>query len=189
MGIEIAENPTKTQLEALKTAYAETGRRKGVKLDNFLALLREVYPISRIYYPGSWDDFEPLECAFSKEEIVYLEMERSKFSDLSGDERYGRNLIVGHAEQSPFRTASFDAIFMQDMHATRAELRGILRTLKKGGIFIFSTNNCGDDKGIELNDLRTYQTLSELILPFRARYYTAFQNVSAHPEGVVRRHI
>lgn len=84
-------------------------------------------------------------------------------------------MIIADAAQPPFQKECFDAVFMQDMHPEPNEFEGIMATLKPDGILIFSTNDCGGDWGMQLQDVEEDPTLTRLTLPFSTSFYTVFQ--------------
>ena len=149
-----------------------------VEPGTYLGKVKTICGISKILYPGSLDDFGSLEGVFGRDKIVYLDVDRIP--------RYGsfwrrilrkpqvRNLVQADARYSPFSEV-FDAVFMQDMHATPEELAAILQTLKAGGVLIFSTNDCGDKEGVQPYHLRKHPLLSRLHFPFHTKYYTTYQ--------------
>jgi hypothetical protein len=111
------------------------------KSTEFLLILRNIYDISSIYYPGCGSDAQ-LEPAFQQREIAYLDKKTKRY-DASG---WG---MVGDYMRPPFSDETFDSIFIQDLHLHEKKdddippqwkLQRILQTGKDNGILIYNTH-------------------------------------------------
>ena len=132
---------------------------KEVSQTSFLRTLKTDIPIKRIYYPGFEKDFL-LELAFDPSEIYYLDNNKYATNRLK---KRGQHVILGDMRCSPFKDDAFDAVFIKDIHANRAKFMDIIRTLRIGGIVIYSTVNCGEkNQGINLKSLKEKFYLKEM---------------------------
>lgn len=165
-------------IEAEETLTAPTK----VNSKTFLTHIKDTFGINLIYYPGCWVDFKSLEGPFECNQVVYVDYNKDFMEDV-GEEKIGRNILIVDAEYSSFRNGCFDAVFMQDMHPEPDEFEGIMATLKPGGILIFSTDDCGGDWGMQLQDVEKHPDLAKLTFPLRTSFYTVFQKrcISSNP--------
>lgn len=147
----------------------------------FLRQLRQLFPISLIYYPGCGDDGIP-EGVFKPEEIVYLD----DGTDIPVKYReHPYKFILGDYGKSPFRDHVFDALFYQDNHADVNETMEMLGTIRPGGIVIHSnddcsvliSDDCSDPRCIDVERFGQIPNLEKITLPFRNRYYTVFRTL------------
>lgn len=165
-------------LEALVEHVSKTRKANELSTKDFLKLVKWQFEISRIYYPGAETD-DVLECSFQPREIAYLDILNDSYhSDdiVTFAARKGRRYyLFNDMAKSPFKDGAFDAVFYQDIHATPAELAGILRTLRKGGVIIYSKDTCEGNDGKK--KLRKVPGLTELQLPFTNKTLTVFQKI------------
>ena len=141
----------------------------------FLNGLRKIFPISHIYYPGCGED-DVLETAFTSKEIVYLDNDYIYCHLI----HRGGSFVLANVASSPFRTDSFDAVFIQDVHPTKVDLQEILRTLRPQRLVIFSLDDCENElrqeEDVEL--METTPNLTGVILPFINNFYRVFQKTA-----------
>lgn len=136
----------------------------------YLFLLKRQFNISRIYYPGCWNDDQTLRHTFKPEEIYYIDNDEDTIPS-SGM----RNFAIADMKASPFADGTFDAIFIQDVHNTQEEFSGALQALKPGGLVIFSDEDCGQEHGMQIDDFEQHPALERLSLEYATKYYTAFK--------------
>ncbi len=140
----------------------------------YLSRLRQLFPISRIYYPGCGNDVI-LEGPFKPEEIVYLDEDGEDIPKKWRRPPY--NFVLGDYGRHRFEDNFFDAIFYQDNHANREETRTIRRTLRPEGIIIHSSFDCSYPTCLEVEQFSRMRGIVEVHLPFCNEYYTAFQKL------------
>lgn len=133
----------------------------GVGRQTFFRKLRELFQIARIYYPACGYNDSVLEDTFKLEEIVYLDNDANDPDKVTN--------VIGDYRKAPFRDNAFDAVFFQDNHATIDGAKEILRTLKPGGIVIYSLDTCGVDMSIR--NLADLPGLREVKLPFFHEFF------------------
>lgn len=135
----------------------------------FLKRVRDLYGISRIYYPGHGGDTF-LEDAFKPSEIVYLDDE--------GDDaiiyKPNRMYVKGDFGKSPFRNGTFDALFYQENHANLWQTIEMLRTLRRGGVVIHGIDFCFL-QSVDEEDFARIPGCVKVELPFYNPTYTIFQ--------------
>ncbi len=140
--------------------------------ETFWERLKQQYPISRIHYPGFFMDYQlTTNGKFTPDQIVYLERDKL----LSPNPFH----VKGRAESAPFIDGAFDAVFMQDLHADAKMLSEILRTLKTGGLLIYSDkliSNCSSPS-VDFPLVNTDPNLEKVKLPFKAPYFTVFEKI------------
>ena len=145
--------------------------KETVDPQEFLKRLKEMFRISRIYYPGAGfprDQF--LEGPFKLEEIVYLE----KKKDIPVHFRDKGYYVIGDFGKLPFRDGSFDALYYHDNHAKLPETDDMIKIVRLGGIIIHS-NDC--DENMDITKFEKIPGMKKLDLPFTNQYYTVFQRV------------
>lgn len=142
--------------------------RENIDKQTYLARLRSLYPISQIYYPGCWNDHS-LEETFDPKEIIYLD------SDFRGI-KPRKKLVVAKMEVPPFIEGIFDAMFYQDVDVEPPAFKAALRTVRLGGLVIFSSDDCGG--GIQIDDVYRLPELSIIDLPFKSTYLTTFERIA-----------
>ena len=101
-------------------------------------------------------------------------MDKSKFVPKRYEDK--GHYIRGDFGNAPFRDGFFDALYYQDNHADLAETADMLRTLRRGGIIIYSNDSCYPEC-IDVNAFAKISGIIQLILPFANQYYTAFKKL------------
>lgn len=137
-----------------------------------LTVLQEDFAVSRIFYPGCWSDNGSLENVFPRQIIFYMDVDKGLTRI---QKMQGRHLVVGDMQHSPFPDGIFDAVFYQDAHVGMRELRGSLRALKVGGVFIYSTDDCGNTDGVQPIDVLKMPELA--MLPIHSESYIPFRKL------------
>jgi hypothetical protein len=132
----------------------------------FLKKLKNDFSVGAIYYPGVGDD-KQLEHALGKKGVFYID--NTPYQVKVPD----HNFVRGNFEKSPFRDGCFDAVFIQDIHATDKQRDELFRTLRPEGLVIYSLDNCG--RVDELTPLRNNPQLKELALPYSSEAFIVFQ--------------
>ena len=136
---------------------------------DFLKMVKDLYGISRIYYPGHGGDTFLGE-AFKPKEIVYLDNE----GDGAISYKPNRMYVKGDFGKSPFRNGTFDALFYQENHANLGQTIEMLKTLRQGGIVIHGIDFCFL-QGVGEEDFARIPGLIKVELPFSNPTYTIFQ--------------
>ncbi len=116
-------------------------RRELVSVKEFWSRLAEHFPVRLVYYPGCGSNASRadklLTEALGEEEIVRLDEDPSSI--------IRRSYVRAEYQRPPFRDRVFDVLFIQDLHADEPErMQSILRTVRNGGLIIYSTYSCGD---------------------------------------------
>jgi SAM-dependent methyltransferase len=157
-----AENYTDTEAElaTVYRPYAEALRR-----------LQEDLSFSRIYYPGSGSD-RLLEMAFADLPVLSVHLD-DELTRTVGT----KTSVQGDMGSSPFAEGTFDAVFMQCLHPRPDEFEELLRTLRVGGVVIYSTLECGAMDGVNLCDLVDDPRLTGMELPLQPNKYHVFEYV------------
>jgi SAM-dependent methyltransferase len=134
----------------------------------FLAALRELFDIKKIWYPG-WGEDRRLEKIFDPKELVYSD----EASFLRKPEKI--EFKVGRHNRVDLPDQSVDAIFFRDNHAEIGDLMNMLRILKPGGVII-KGYHCGSGN-LTRPVLNGHPRLTLVDLPFSARneVYSVFQ--------------
>lgn len=133
---------------------------------DFLKEVRNYIDINNIYYPGcDWD--RSLEKAFKPDEIFYLDTKPPNY----------KNAVLADMGNAPFPDHTFDAAFMQDVHASQAQYDDIVRVIKPYGILIFSTDDCYWVSGIRPRHIKKDPRFEKAELPFVNHYYSVYQRV------------
>ncbi len=148
---------------------APTGLQRLIDLQR----IRDKFPISRIYYPGSGNDTLSLSIVFTPEEIVNLDS--GKVTNLETAHSQNKNALYGKIEHSPFVDEAFDAAFIQDVHLSEEEFDDVMRTLKPNGCLIYSSVSCGLREGMQLDDFRKNPKIGEVDIPLISQTYTVFR--------------
>ncbi len=153
-------------------------RKKPVDNQTFIKNVRDLFPFSKIYYPGRGDDNQ-LERVLHHKEIVSLD-DNSEPNAIPIIHPLSSH-IKGNYANSPFIDEAFEAIFIQDIHVEEKppEIKEIMRVLRNNGIIIYSTKDCSlpgrNNHGIASMSSTPY--LNQVNLSFRHKYFTLFQKV------------
>lgn len=146
-----------------------------VDSDNGLVTeLKTTHSIRRILFPGCWIDGTTLQNVFTRGEVFHMDMMQSLTH--GGGPKNMPHFVVGRMMETPFPNGFFDAMFYEDVHAPRWEFRGALKSLRVGGVVIYSTHDCGDPEGVQPKDLFKMPELR--VLPVHSPYYLPFEKVT-----------
>lgn len=136
--------------------------------------LKEKYSIRRILFPGCWTDDKTLQDVFTQGEVFH--MDKFHWVTSGASKRNMPHLVVARMMETPFPNGFFDAMFYEDVHAPRWEFRGALKSVRVGGVVIFSTHDCGYTDGMQPKDLFKMPELR--VLSVHSPHYLPFEKIT-----------
>jgi hypothetical protein len=136
----------------------------------FLRSLKDTYGIEKIYYPGAGED-DFLASIFSKDQVWAVDTD----AEVEEEIRDKYQFIHGKMIEVVFQPDFFDAVYIQDIHASDDELDTILRTVKDEGIVIFSLNDCMSGDQADLDRLKNRPELQPLLLMQQHNQFVLFK--------------
>ena len=138
----------------------------------YLQQVKEELGIKQVYAHTWYYRSPPLEEAFGLENIIYAHDMEPLDDNLNVERDYP--YILADTSNPPFKNDIFEAFFYQHNHAGTHELQEMLKTVKDGGIVIFSTLDCEDD--VPLSQMHKQENLVEVKLPFESPENTEYDD-------------
>lgn len=137
--------------------------------------LKDLYPgINRICYGGVGDDYETFAGLERDLHVITLDHE-SGFSTYLRERSEFPNYVTADFSSMPFKDGVFDVVFIQD--ADSVSYGDMFRTLKTGGLFVFSSIDCGILFNLTHTDFDKIDNLKRIELPDQHIAYSAFEKI------------